>query len=169
MRPIGSSSRLYVAGETVPGGIASFDSVSDSSGFVTEPTLKTSATRPVPSSSACASEDRSDPGERHAEEAGSQLEYIQASFSLDRYMALSIKDPEADRLARELAARTGETLTEAVVKSLRERIARQRARSVPSRLAETLADIGKRCASLPVVDDRAPEEIVGYDEHGLPS
>lgn len=84
-------------------------------------------------------------------------------------MALSIKDPEADRLARELAERTGETLTEAVVKSLRERIAREEARAVPSRLAETLGEIGKRCAALPVVDDRAPEEIIGYDEDGLPS
>jgi hypothetical protein len=37
------------------------------------------------------------------------IEYIFAT------MALSIKDPEADRLARELAARTGETLTEAIV------------------------------------------------------
>lgn len=43
-------------------------------------------------------------------------------------MALSIKDPEADRLARELARRTGESLTEAVVRSLRERLDRQRGR-----------------------------------------
>ena len=40
-------------------------------------------------------------------------------------MALSIKDPEADRLARELATRTGETLTQAVVVALRERLARE--------------------------------------------
>ena len=48
-------------------------------------------------------------------------------------MALSIKDQEADRLARELAARTGETLTEAIVVALRERLAREtgRTRSVP--------------------------------------
>ncbi|MCB9530155.1 MAG: type II toxin-antitoxin system VapB family antitoxin, partial [Myxococcales bacterium] len=39
-------------------------------------------------------------------------------------MALSIKNDEADRLARELAALTGESLTEAVVVSLRERLAR---------------------------------------------
>jgi antitoxin VapB len=84
-------------------------------------------------------------------------------------MALSIKDPEADRLARELAARTGETLTEAVVKSLRERLARKRARSVPTRLADTLGEIGRRCATLPVVDHRPPDEILGYDEDGLPS
>ena len=38
-------------------------------------------------------------------------------------MALSIKDPEADRLARQLAKATGETLTLAVIQSLRERLA----------------------------------------------
>lgn len=84
-------------------------------------------------------------------------------------MALSIKDPEADRLARELADRTGETLTEAVVKSLRERVERERSRAVPARLAEVLGEIGKRCAALPVIDDRSPEEIIGYGDDGLPS
>ncbi|MFR9752110.1 type II toxin-antitoxin system VapB family antitoxin [Nocardia sp. 004] len=76
-------------------------------------------------------------------------------------MALSIKHPEADRLARELAARTGETMTEAVVIALRERLARETvlARSVP--LRTELAAIRRRCATLPVLDDRAAEEILG--------
>jgi antitoxin VapB len=84
-------------------------------------------------------------------------------------MALSIKDPEADRLARELAARTGETLTEAVVVALRERLAREagRVRSVP--LREELAAIRRRCAALPVVDDRSADAILGYDGRGLPA
>jgi antitoxin VapB len=84
-------------------------------------------------------------------------------------MALSIKDPEADRLARELAARTGESLTQAVVVALRERLAREtgRTRSIP--LAEELAGIRRRCAALPVLDTRTTEEILGYDERGLPA
>ncbi len=84
-------------------------------------------------------------------------------------MALSIKDPEADRLARELAARTGESLTQAVVVALRERLAREtgRTRSIP--LAEELAGIRRRCAALPVLDARTAEEILGYDERGLPA
>jgi antitoxin VapB len=41
-------------------------------------------------------------------------------------MALSIKTDEADRLARELAQLTGETLTDAVTNALRERLARER-------------------------------------------
>jgi antitoxin VapB len=84
-------------------------------------------------------------------------------------MALSIKDPEADRLARELAARTGETLTEAVVVALRERLAREtgRTRSIP--LHEELTAIRRRCAALPVLDARCADEILGYDERGLPA
>ena len=84
-------------------------------------------------------------------------------------MALSIKDPEADRLARELAARTGETLTEAIVVALRERLAREagRTRAVP--LSEELAAIRRRCADLPVLDSRAADAIIDYDQHGLPT
>ncbi|MFN8031827.1 MAG: type II toxin-antitoxin system VapB family antitoxin [Mycobacterium sp.] len=84
-------------------------------------------------------------------------------------MALSIKDPEADRLARELAARTGETLTEVVVVALRQRLAREtgRARAIP--LREELAAIRRRCAALPVLDDRPAEEILGYDHRGVPT
>jgi len=84
-------------------------------------------------------------------------------------MALSIKHPEADRLARELAAVTGETLTDAVVIALRERLARQAGRARVVSLREELATIRQRCASLPVLDDRRPEEIIGYDSHGLPT
>jgi antitoxin VapB len=83
-------------------------------------------------------------------------------------MALSIKDPEADRLARELAERTGESLTQAVVVALRERLAREtgRTRSIP--LRDELAAIRQRCAALPVIDTRSVEEILGYDERGVP-
>jgi antitoxin VapB len=83
-------------------------------------------------------------------------------------MALSIKSPEADRLARELAKRTGETLTDAVVIALRERLARHSGRVQAVPLREELSAIRRRCAALPVLDDRTPDEILGYDEAGLP-
>jgi antitoxin VapB len=82
-------------------------------------------------------------------------------------MALSIKSDEADRLARELTAETGETLTEAVVIALRERLDRQRAlhaATMRTRLARLAAD----AAALRVADDRAAEEIIGYDDDGVP-
>jgi antitoxin VapB len=83
-------------------------------------------------------------------------------------MALSFKDPEADRLAREVAARTGETLTTAVVVALRERLARLRGRPKGRRLRDDLREIGERCATLPSMDQRSADEILGYDDHGLP-
>ncbi|PIB75861.1 type II toxin-antitoxin system VapB family antitoxin [Mycobacterium celatum] len=83
-------------------------------------------------------------------------------------MALSIKHPEADRLARELAARTGESLTEAVVIALRERLARETGRTRAIPLREELAAVRRRCAALPVVDDRSADQILGYDQRGLP-
>lgn len=82
-------------------------------------------------------------------------------------MALNIKDRETDRLARELAKATGETITEALKKALIERLERTRPRKL-SRLDE-LNEIALRCAALPDVDRRSPDEILGYDKDGLPT
>lgn len=83
-------------------------------------------------------------------------------------MALSIKNREAEQLARELAKQTGETITDAIVKALHERLQRVTARHRPMGLADQLDDIAKRCAALPVIDERSEDEILGYDEKGLP-
>jgi antitoxin VapB len=84
-------------------------------------------------------------------------------------MALHIEHPEVDHLAQELAERTGETVPEAVVNALRERLQRERGRTVGEPgLREKILAIGARCASLPILDARSPEEILGYDEQGLP-
>ena len=84
-------------------------------------------------------------------------------------MALNIRNPEAEDLAAELARVTGETKTEAVINSLRDRLTRiQQERSQRS-LAERLEEIALRCSKLPVLDDRTPDEIIGYDENGLPT
>lgn len=83
-------------------------------------------------------------------------------------MALNIRSPEAEALAAELARLTGESKTEAVTKAVRDRLERvKRARRQRS-LADELDAIGKQCAKLPVLDPRAAEEILGYDEYGLP-
>jgi antitoxin VapB len=83
-------------------------------------------------------------------------------------MALSIKSDEADQLARALAAVTGESLTEAVVMSLRERLDRQRAMAGPM-LTERMHRLQEEAAGLPLLDVRPPDDIVGYDAHGLPA
>jgi antitoxin VapB len=83
-------------------------------------------------------------------------------------MALSLKDKETDRLAREVAALTGETLTDAVRLALAERLERERLRrGQPASLAERLVALGRECAALPDFDTRTPDEIVGYDETGM--
>ncbi len=82
-------------------------------------------------------------------------------------MALNIKDPEADRLARELAAKTGETLTETVIEALRQRLKREAAKA-PLSLKDEIMAISQRSARLPRRTGRTPDEIVGYDEDGLP-
>ena len=83
-------------------------------------------------------------------------------------MALSIKHPEADRLARQLADETGETITEAVTKAIRERLVRETGEDKDAVRAE-IDRIVAEVAMLPVLDDRTPDEIIGYDEHGLPT
>lgn len=83
-------------------------------------------------------------------------------------VALSIKSDEADRLAREVAAATGETLTDAVVGSLRERLERLRALQGPSP-ADRIRRLQREVRDLEVRDTRAPEEILDYDVDGLPA
>ena len=84
-------------------------------------------------------------------------------------MALSVKDPEADRLARALAGLTGLSLTDAIVKALREQLVRETGRSKVSGFRDDLREISDRCGALRDLDLRSPEEIIGFDEHGLPS
>ena len=84
-------------------------------------------------------------------------------------MPLSIKDPEADRLARAVAQRTGETLTQAVINALRERLVReQRKEQAIESLVEDVMEIGRHCAALPLLDARSADDIIGYDDNGLP-
>ena len=80
---------------------------------------------------------------------------------------LNIKDAETDRLARELARETGETITDATRTAIQERLARVRTRRrpPPSRAISAIIERGRERA---LIDPREPDEIIGYDEHGLP-
>ena len=84
-------------------------------------------------------------------------------------MGLNIKNEETHRLAAQLAELTGETMTRAVTIALRERLEREKRRHNRSGVADALLKIARRCACRPILDDRSPDEILGYDEHGLPS
>lgn len=85
-------------------------------------------------------------------------------------MALNIKDPETDRLARELVAATGESITVAVRVAMEERLRRVRASGAEAVLRDQLAAIIARGRERAVLDDRPAEAILGYDDDdGLPS
>jgi antitoxin VapB len=83
-------------------------------------------------------------------------------------MPISIKSIETERLVREIVAKTGESITGAIQKALEERLERlkqdRRSRILTSQIEEIL----RRVDQLPILDARTPEEIVGYDENGLP-
>jgi antitoxin VapB len=82
-------------------------------------------------------------------------------------MALSIKNPEAERLACEVAKKTGETMTKAVITALQERLERLTGRRRGIDVADSLARISRRCRKLPNRDGRTADEIIGYDDKGL--
>ena len=83
-------------------------------------------------------------------------------------MALSIKSIEVERMAREISSRTGESLTGAIQRALEERLERLKQARRQQVLAAQLEEILQRVDRLPILDSRSPDEILGYDEHGLP-
>jgi antitoxin VapB len=83
-------------------------------------------------------------------------------------MALNIRNAEAERLAAEVSRLTGETKTEAVTRSLHDRLERLQRERSRRPLADELDEIARHCAQLPVVDARTEDEILGYDDRGLP-
>lgn len=84
-------------------------------------------------------------------------------------MALNIKDEGADRLARELASETGESITTAVTVAVRERLERLRGSVPRERRRQELTQIAARSAQRSIADRRNAEAIIGYDADGLPS
>jgi antitoxin VapB len=91
-------------------------------------------------------------------------------------MALNIKNPEAERLAAEVAALAGETKTQAIAVALRERLERLRAQeSREDRAARIRSVLEEEIWALipPEVLDQPPmtkaerEEILGYGPEGV--
>jgi antitoxin VapB len=83
-------------------------------------------------------------------------------------LALNIKDPATEKCVRELASVTGETVTAAIRRAAEERLHRVRRRQGGRSLADEIMEIARRCAALPDQDPRTADEILGYDQHGLP-
>jgi antitoxin VapB len=81
---------------------------------------------------------------------------------------LNIKDPEVYQLARQLAELTGQSLTDTVRTALREQLSRTRNAQLDQLWIDKLREISDRCAARPVFDRRSDDELVGYDEFGIP-
>lgn len=84
-------------------------------------------------------------------------------------MPISIKNPATEELARKLASLTGESLTDAIRHAVDEkyqRLCRKRA-ALPA--ASELKVIALRCASRPAVSELTADQILGYDESGIPT
>ena len=85
-------------------------------------------------------------------------------------MALNIKNAETERLVRELARRRGQGITEALTEVVRREVERERMkprRADKRTLHEQIQEIVDAYNKLPVLDDRSPDEIIGYNEQGL--
>jgi antitoxin VapB len=81
---------------------------------------------------------------------------------------LSIKNEATERLARQVADETGESITEAIQRSLEERWERLKTRRRGRVLTRQIEDLLRRVDALPTLDPRSPDEILGYDDHGMP-
>lgn len=85
-------------------------------------------------------------------------------------MSLNIKNPATVALADELARRQGISKTAAIHQALSERLHRMGyGGATEERLLSELRGIRERVARLPELDSRTDEEIIGYDEHGVPN
>ena len=81
-------------------------------------------------------------------------------------MAISIKNAHVEELARELSSRANETLTDAILHALEERLLRVKGKRQGVDMLGEIMAISHRCAGLPDVDQRSAEEILGYDKTG---
>ena len=83
-------------------------------------------------------------------------------------MGISIKNDHTERLARELARETGESLTTAITRALEERLTQIESRRSPADKLALARLAVRRLDALPVLDDRSVDEILGYNDLGLP-
>ena len=82
-------------------------------------------------------------------------------------MALSIRNPRAEKLAKEIAAISGENITQVIIHALENHMERLRGSRIYPDTVEEIMNISRRCSSLPDIDKRTPDEILGYNKIGV--
>jgi antitoxin VapB len=86
---------------------------------------------------------------------------------METIMGLSIKNQEVETMIRTLAEKRGISMTEAIRQALQAELARETAAREAK--YQALMEISRRAAALPRISDLTDDEILGYDEYGLPN
>jgi antitoxin VapB len=86
---------------------------------------------------------------------------------MDGNMALSIRNPRAEELARKLSVMSGENITKVIINALENQLVRARGKKIYTGTVKEIMKISQRCSSLPDLDKRSPDEILGYNETGV--
>jgi antitoxin VapB len=80
---------------------------------------------------------------------------------------LYIKNPAAHRLAQQSSKQMGLTLTDTVIKALEDQ-SRKISKTGRPLDRKRIDAISAKVTTLPVLDARTPDEILGYDKYGVP-
>ena len=83
-------------------------------------------------------------------------------------MPLDVQDPEISRLVHALCEATGESPAEAIRRALEERLKREQDKRSSESLVARIRHIQESVTALPVLDHRPVDEVLGYDDRGLP-
>lgn len=82
-------------------------------------------------------------------------------------MSISIRNPQVEKLAREMAEKLDLSMTQVIIDALEEKKRQMAAREQPNLfLLKEIKSISDECAALPDLDKRNPDEILGYDKDG---
>lgn len=84
-------------------------------------------------------------------------------------MALSIKDEDTDRLVRRYAQLKKMSYTRAIRVAITDALDREGALPEGESFTEVVRRIQDRFAAVPRISTLTPDEIIGYDEYGLPT
>ena len=82
-------------------------------------------------------------------------------------MALSIRNPYAEQLARQVSSITKENITQTIIKALENRLENLNGKKSFLDVEQQILSISQRCSALPDLDNRTDDEIMGYDKSGV--
>ena len=82
-------------------------------------------------------------------------------------MALSIRNPYAEQLARQVSTITEENITQTIIKALENRLENLKGKKTIVDVEQQILTISQRCSALPDRDNRTDEEILGYNKDGV--